>query len=83
MPYSKKIVEILILSLLLTFEQTIASETQPKTSTAKIGTLIIEFTGLNNNKGKVLAGLYNDLKTFPKENKALRNLKKTPKSNGQ
>ena len=80
-PYSKKIVEIVILSLLLTFEQTIASKTQPKTSTAKIGTLIIEFTGLNNNKGKVLAGLYNDLKKFPKENKAIQNLKKAPTNN--
>ena len=79
-PYSKKIIEILILSLLLTFEQTIASEIKPKTSTAKMGTLIIEFTGLNNNKGKVLAGLYNDLKKFPKENKALHNLKEAPKN---
>ena len=78
---TKKTIGILILSLLLIFEQMSANETKPKTSQVKKGTLIIEFTGLNNNKGKVLAGLYNDLKTFPKENKALRNLKKTPKSN--
>ena len=37
-----------------------------------MGTLIIEFSGLQNNKGKVLAGLYNDEKKFPKENLALR-----------
>ena len=79
-PYTQKTIGILILSLLLTFEQTSASETKPKTSKAKMGTLIIEFTGINNNKGKVLAGLYNDLKKFPKENKALQNLKEAPKN---
>tara|TARA_B100000579_G_C22694644_1_gene786801 strand:- start:24 stop:494 length:471 start_codon:yes stop_codon:yes gene_type:complete len=80
-PYRKKIIGIIILSLLLTFEKTICSETKPKTSRFKIGTLIIEFTGINNNKGKVLAGLYNESKKFPKENKALQNLKKAPKNN--
>jgi len=80
-PYSKKIIGIIILSLLLTFEKTSSSETKPKTSRFKKGTLIIEFKGLNNNKGKVLAGLYNDSKKFPKENKALQKLKKAPKNN--
>ena len=77
---TKKTIGILILSLFLTFEQTRSSETKPKTSKAKTGNLIIEFTGLNNNKGKVLAGLYNDLKKFPKENQALQNLKEAPKN---
>ena len=44
----------------------------------KTGTLIIEFDGLANNKGEVLAGLYNEAKKFPKENEALRNLKGKP-----
>ena len=55
-----------------------AGENKPEKSKTIIGTLIIEFSGLNNNKGKVLAGLYNDSKKFPKENKALRNLKALP-----
>ena len=80
-PYRKKIIGIIILSLFITFEKTSSSETKPKTSRFKKGTLIIEFTGLNNNKGKVLAGLYNDLKKFPKENKALQNLKEAPNNN--
>ena len=45
---------------------------------AKLGTLIIEFDGLANDKGEVLAGLYNEAKKFPKENQALRNLKGKP-----
>ena len=40
---------------------------------SKMGTLIIEFSGLQNNKGKVLAGLYDEDKKFPKENLAPRN----------
>ena len=35
---------------------------------------------MQNNKGKVLAGLYNEEKKFPKENLALRNLKEPPKN---
>ena len=68
----------LILALLFIFEQMDAGEAKPEKSKTITGTLIIEFSGLNENKGKVLAGLYNDSKKFPKENKALRNLKALP-----
>ena len=45
---------------------------------AKLGTLIIECDGLANDKGEVLAGLYNEAKKFPEPNQALRNLKGKP-----
>ena len=77
-PYKLKIIGTLILSLLFIFEQMDADEAKPEKSKTIAGTLIIEFSGLNKNKGKVLAGLYNDSKKFPKENKALRNLKASP-----
>ena len=76
--YKLKIIGTLILSLLFLFEKMDARETNPEITKPIIGTLIIEFSGLNKNKGKVLAGLYNDSKKFPKENKALRNLKAEP-----
>ena len=58
--------------------QMAAGETKPVKPEAKLGTLIIEFDGLANNKGEVLAGLYNEAKKFPQENQALRNLKGKP-----
>ena len=66
--------------LLFALGQALGEEAKPNTPTAKKGTLIIEFSGLQNNKGKVLAGLYNEEKKFPKENLALRNLKEPPKN---
>ena len=59
----------------LLLAQATGDETKPK---IKTGTLIIEFDGLANDKGEVLAGLYNEAKKFPKENQALRNLKAKP-----
>ena len=47
------------------FGQMDAGEAKPEKSKTITGTLIIEFSGLNKNKGKVLAGLYNDSKKFP------------------
>ena len=67
-------------TLLFSFCQITANEIKSSTSEVKTGTLIIEFEGLKNDKGKVLAGLYNDIKKFPKENEALQNLKQTPKN---
>ena len=66
--------------LLFALGQALGEEAKPNKPTAKKGTLIIEFSGLQNNKGKVLAGLYNEEKKFPKENLALRNLKEPPKN---
>ena len=62
----------------LAIGQMAADETKPVKPEAKLGTLIIEFDGLANDKGEVLAGLYNEAKKFPKENQALRNLKSKP-----
>ncbi len=59
----------------LVLAQATGDETKPE---VKTGTLIIEFDGLANDKGEVLAGLYNEAKKFPKENQALRNLKAKP-----
>ena len=59
----------------LALGQATADETKPE---VKTGTLIIEFDGLANDKGEVLAGLYNEAKKFPKENQALHNLKAKP-----
>jgi uncharacterized protein (DUF2141 family) len=59
----------------LALGQAVGDEAKPE---VKLGTLIIEFDGLANNKGEVLAGLYNDAKKFPKENQALHNLKGKP-----
>ena len=71
-----------IFVLLFALGQALGDEAKPTTSKAKakMGTLIIEFSGLQNNKGKVLAGLYDEEKKFPKENLALRNLKEPPKN---
>mgnify|MGYP002262552699 CR=1 FL=1 len=65
----------LALVFCLALGQAVGDEAKPK---VKTGTLIIEFDGLANNKGEVLAGLYNEAKKFPKENEALRNLKGKP-----
>jgi len=69
-----------IFVLLFALGQALGDEAKPTVPKAKMGTLIIEFSGLQNNKGKVLAGLYNEEKKFPKENLALRNLKEPPKN---
>ena len=67
-----------IAAISLAIGQMAADETKPVKPEAKLGTLIIEFDGLANDKGEVLAGLYNEAKKFPKENQALRNLKGKP-----
>ena len=56
-----------IFVLLFALGQALGDEAKPTAPKAKMGTLIIEFSGLQNNKGKVLAGLYNEEKKFPKE----------------
>ncbi len=68
----------LLLTALFALGQAVADEAKPANPKAKLGTLIIEFDGLANDKGEVLAGLYNEAKKFPKENQALRNLKAKP-----
>ena len=68
----------MIAAISLAIGQMAADETKPVKPEAKLGTLIIEFDGLANDKGEVLAGLYNEAKKFPKENQALRNLKGKP-----
>ena len=70
----------LVLAMLVALGQALGDEAKPAASKAKLGTLIIEFEGLQNDKGKVLAGLYNEDKKFPKENQALRNLKEPTKN---
>ena len=65
----------LALVFCLALGQAVGDEAKPK---VKTGTLIIECDGLANDKGEVLAGLYNEAKKFPKENQALRNLKAKP-----
>ena len=67
-----------IAAISLAIGQMAADEANPVKSEAKLGTLIIEFDGLANDKGEVLAGLYNEAKKFPKENQALHNLKAKP-----
>ena len=41
-------------------------------------TLVIEFDGLDNTKGKILAALYNVPATFPKEGKEFKTLEAKP-----
>ena len=81
MSFVRTISGALFFVLLFALSQALGGEakstTTPKT---KMGTLIIKFSGLQNNKGKVLAGLYDEEKKFPKENLALRNLKEPPKN---
>ena len=74
----KKFSLAMIAAISLAIGQMAADETKPVKPEAKLGTLIIEFDGLANDKGEVLAGLYNEAKKFPKENQALRNLKGKP-----
>ncbi|MBO57260.1 MAG: hypothetical protein CMO62_06090, partial [Verrucomicrobiales bacterium] len=69
---------VMIAAVSLALGQVAADETNPVKPEAKLGTLVIEFDGLANDKGEVLAGLYNEAKKFPKENQALRNLKAKP-----
>ena len=69
---------VMIAAVSLALGQVAADETKPVKPEAKLGTLVIEFDGLANDKGEVLAGLYNEAKKFPKENQALRNLKAKP-----
>ena len=66
---------LLLLTAWIALDQAISDEVKPDPKTA---TLIIEFDGLANDKGEVLAGLYNEAKKFPKENQALQNLKTKP-----
>ena len=63
------------LAFCLALGQAVGDEAKPK---VKTGTLIIECDGLANDKGEVLAGLYNEAKKFPEPNQALRNLKGKP-----
>ena len=65
----------LLLAAWIALGQAVSDEAKPDPTTA---TLIIEFDGLANDNGEVLAGLYNEAKKFPKENQALHNLKAKP-----
>ena len=73
--FKRKKIAHFLFSAFFALGQTSADETKLK---PKIGTLIIEFDGLVNNKGEVLAAVYNKAKKFPKENQAIQNLKAKP-----
>ena len=68
----------MIAAISLAIGQMAADEAKPVKLEDKLGTLIIECDGLANDKGEVLAGLYNEAKKFPEPNQALRNLKGKP-----